>query len=178
MNNTELTIYIERDDGLETVDINYSKSLIDLYDLVAPGTGLYEKELFFEEELVPRDASLIRETLFYDRCKLLCKDKYNVVKYINEQIEIVKRDGLALAYVKYQTPEICLAAVRRNGLALIYMNRQTPEICLAAARQNGLALMYANNQTPEICLAAVKQNKNALTYSNYQTPEICLAARR
>lgn len=94
----------------------------------------------------------------------------------NYEIEAVKEDGIALEYVKEQTPELCLIAVKQNGYALMSVKEQTPELCLAAVRQNGYALEYVKEQTPEICLAAVKQNGLALKYARFQTPEICLAA--
>ena len=77
-----------------------------------------------------------------------------------------KEDGLALQFVKEQTPELCLAAVKQNGYALRIVREQTPEICLAAVKQNGYALRIVREQTPEICLAAVKQNGDALQYVN------------
>ena len=40
-------------------------------------------------------------------------------------LEMVKRDGWNLKYVKRQTPEICAAAVEQNGLALKYVKEQT-----------------------------------------------------
>lgn len=39
-----------------------------------------------------------------------------------ECLEAVKQDGLALEYVKEQTPEICLESVKQNGLALEYVD--------------------------------------------------------
>lgn len=53
-----------------------------------------------------------------------------------EDLRRVKRDGLALQFVKEQTPEICLAAVEDIGLALDFVKEQTPEICLAAVQQS------------------------------------------
>ena len=32
-----------------------------------------------------------------------------------KDLEMVKQDGLALACVKKQTPELCMAAVQQNG---------------------------------------------------------------
>ena len=61
-----------------------------------------------------------------------------------EAIEAVKQNGLALRYVKEQTPDICLAAVKQNGLALRFVKEQTPDICLEAVKQNGLALRFVD----------------------------------
>ena len=57
-------------------------------------------------------------------------------------LEMVKRNGMALRFVKEQTPEICLAAVQQDGLALKYVKEQTPEICSAAVKQNSKAHKY------------------------------------
>jgi hypothetical protein len=95
---------------------------------------------------------------------------------IGDPLEKVKKNGLALDYVKEQTPEICIAAVEQNGNAIQFVKEQTPEICIAAVSQNGLALRFVKEQTPELCLAAVEQNGLALRYVKEKTPEICLAA--
>ena len=81
-------------------------------------------------------------------------------------LEAVKQDGLALRYVKEQTPEICLEAVKQNGYALQYVKEQTEEICLEAIKRYVYALRYVKDQTPEICLEAVKNNGWALQYVN------------
>ena len=49
-------------------------------------------------------------------------------------LEMVKKDGMQLKFVKNPTPEIRLAAVKQNGCALKYVKDQTPEICLAAVQ--------------------------------------------
>ena len=46
--------------------------------------------------------------------------------------------------------EYCLGAVKQYGLALEYVKEQTPEICLEAVKQYGLALKWVKNQTPLI----------------------------
>ena len=51
-------------------------------------------------------------------------------------LEMVKRDGWNLKYVKHQTPKICAAAVEQNGLALKYVKEQTPELCLTAVKED------------------------------------------
>ena len=53
------------------------------------------------------------------------------VEYLTElaDLEMVKKDGMRLEFVKNPTPEIRLAAVKQNGCALQYVKDQTPEIC-------------------------------------------------
>ena len=95
---------------------------------------------------------------------------------MNATLKTVTNYGLALEYIKNQTPEICLVAVKENGWALKFVNQQTPDICLAAVKENGWALKFVNQQTLEVCLAAVAQNGHALEYVNQQTPDVCLTA--
>jgi len=88
----------------------------------------------------------------------------------------VQHDGMALKYVKAQTPALCLAAVRQDGLALRFVTEQTHALCMVAVQQDGSALMYVDAQTPELCMVAVQQNGLALEYVKEQTPELCMAA--
>ena len=104
------------------------------------------------------------------------KEDEGLENQINRDIDEIKRDGMALAYVKEQTPEICMAAVKQNGMALEYVEEQTPEICMAAVKQDGRALLHVKEQTPEMCLEAVKQDGWLLLYVKEQTWEICLEA--
>lgn len=41
----------------------------------------------------------------------------------SEALEAVKRNGLALPYVKDQTEAVCLEAVKQNGHALQYVKK-------------------------------------------------------
>lgn len=57
-----------------------------------------------------------------------------------------------------------LKAVKENGLALAYVRNQTEEICLEAVKKDSYALFHVHNQTEEICLEAVKKDRRALEY--------------
>lgn len=91
-------------------------------------------------------------------------------------VEFVRKDGLFLARIQDQTPELCLEAVKENGLALKFVKYQTEEICLAAIKQYSGALEYVKEQTPEICLEALKQNGMLLGIIKEQTPAMCMEA--
>ena len=54
-----------------------------------------------------------------------------------------------------------MAAVQQNGLALFYVKEQTPELCMAAVQRNAYALLYVKEQTPELCAEAVKNDPDA-----------------
>ena len=43
-------------------------------------------------------------------------------------LEVVKKDGCALQFVKEQTPKVCLEAVKQKSSALQYVKNQTPEL--------------------------------------------------
>lgn len=83
---------------------------------------------------------------------------------ISSDLEKVQQDGLALQFVKKQTPEICMAAVQKNGCALQYVKKQTQKLCMAAVQQTCWALKYVEKQTPKICMTAVQQDGAALKY--------------
>jgi hypothetical protein len=85
--------------------------------------------------------------------------------YFNKWIKKVSKNPYALEYCKFQTEEICLAAVKQNGWALQYVKKQTPEMCSVAVKQNGWALYYVVEQTFEIVLEAYQRNKNSLQFA-------------
>tara|TARA_R110002153_G_scaffold273997_3_gene446428 strand:- start:51486 stop:52040 length:555 start_codon:yes stop_codon:yes gene_type:complete len=97
-------------------------------------------------------------------------------KQLKKDLAMVKRNGMDLEFVKYQTPQICLAAVMQNGSALKFVQNQTKKICMVAVTQNGRALKYVKDQTEKICMVAVTQNGLALEYVKYKTRKLCNAA--
>jgi hypothetical protein len=82
--------------------------------------------------------------------------------------------------IKYQTLEICKAAIQINPRALEFVHDQTEEICIFAVEREGsvLKLVRPGQQTRAICLAAIRNNWHALKYvdENLQTDDICIAA--
>ena len=182
--------------GLKHYDFTYKVGLNELQEPFNPDPSCGPGGLYFSEEKDILDWLNLYEDTEWIAPVELCKDskvvtmkgKLKTNKFslgplqtiedylVGKELSAVRQNGRLLAYVKEQTPEICLAAVRQNGYLLSEVNEQTPEICLAAVRQNGLALAYVNEQTPEICLEAVRQDGFALRYVKEQTPEICLAA--
>ena len=114
-------------------------------------------------------------------------------------MEASQRDGMILAYIQNQTPDLCLAAVNQNGGALYYVKNQTNKIAEVAVRADpsifpyvkdktdaitkiaikadGLNIAYVENRTAELALMAVKQNGMALKYIMInKTREVCLEA--
>jgi len=98
-------------------------------------------------------------------------------------LEKVRKDGLALQYVKNQTLEICLTAINQNGWALEYVKDQTKEICLAAVRKRGYVkrgyvLQYVKDQTEEICLAAVENDCYSICFVQEPFKKACFSLIR
>lgn len=65
---------------------------------------------------------------------------------LDEQLTMVKRNGMVLGLVREQRPELCLAVVQENGLALQFQWVQTHDVCLAAVQEQGDALAYVKEQ--------------------------------
>jgi hypothetical protein len=55
-------------------------------------------------------------------------------------LEMVKKNGFNLQYIKNQTLELCKIAVEQDGLSLMYIQNQTLELCKIAVKENGLAI--------------------------------------
>lgn len=91
-------------------------------------------------------------------------------------MKAVTRNGLALKYVKNQTPELCMIAVQQNGNALEYVNDQTYDLCLAAINQKPSAIIFVIHQTYELCLLAVQQDGDAIVCIKNVTDELCKVA--
>jgi len=128
---------------------------------------------------IPKNAKVYVEHEKFKCDKMILEKIVLLEEFLNDgerALNFVKQNGLALEFVKNQTPEICLAAVKQNGLALEFVKNQTRDICLAAVNQEPYALQFIKNQTPEICLAAVNQYGHCLQLVRNRTHEICLAA--
>ena len=75
-----------------------------------------------------------------------------------KDLEMVKKDGYDLRYVKNQTEQVCLAAVKQNGWALQYVKNQTESICLEATK---------NTTGRIICLIDNNRIFYSITYEKY-----------
>ena len=60
-------------------------------------------------------------------------------------LQKVQQSGHALARVKVQTPEICLAAVQQNGYVLEFVKVQTPELRMLLALVCGVVIQEAEH---------------------------------
>jgi hypothetical protein len=113
-----------------------------------------------------------------DFCKLIIKENGLALKFIKSQTPelcklAIEKNANALQYVHIQTPELCNLAVSIDGDTLQYVHIQTPELCKLAIMSYGLALKYVKNQTDELCELAVQINGLSLEHVKIQTPKIC-----
>ena len=67
-----------------------------------------------------------------------------IVNINNRELELmmIRNNPSSIKEIE-QTEELCLAAVKRDGLALKYVKKQTPKICQAAYQENPESLQYA-----------------------------------
>jgi hypothetical protein len=89
------------------------------------------------------------------------KDLKNAQRTLKEQYN---DEYSCLETIKFQTTEICLAAVKIDGWHLEFVVKQTPKIVLAAVKQNGRALQYVIKQTRDICITALRQEEDSFRY--------------
>ena len=127
---------------------------------------------------IPNDARVYIEKYKFKADRLIIKE---IIDIDNDfWVDILSKDGTALAYVEKQTEHMCIVAVQQNGKALCFVKSQflTGEIFELAVQQNGLVLEQINKQTYNLCKLAVQQNGLALKYvqDRYQTEELCFLA--
>ena len=124
---------------------------------------------------VPDNAQVL-----FERNKKFKTDKLIILDEIHPTeamyLEVVKRDGSYLRYIRKQTEAMCLAAAKSGVNCLRYMQFQTEEICLITIRRYKLALRDVKKQNKTICMAAVQNYGLAIQYVNKLTPELEEAA--
>ena len=126
---------------------------------------------------IPDDARIHIDEYNFHADRVIIKEIINFIDLGDDfWINIVKKNGLMIKYIKDQTEEICKLAVQEDANALPYVKKQTEEICKLAVQRNGEALKYVKEQTEEICILAVKKDANILPYVKEQTEEICKVA--
>ena len=85
-------------------------------------------------------------------------------------MEASQRDGMILAYIQNQTPDLCLAAVNQNGGALYYVKNQTNKIAEVAVRSDPSIFPYVKDKTDTITKMAIKADGLNIAYVDEQTP--------
>ena len=100
------------------------------------------------------------------------KDKWDDHDYC---LEMVKKDGLNIVYVKNQTEDICLEAFNSNERAYVFIVNKWPKVYCAMVKKwiGYFILVPPEFQTPEICIEAIKNgldNRNLITIP--WTPEM------
>ena len=135
---------------------------------------------------------------------MIQKERIVTGMYENLLSIAVRKDGLALRFIKTQTPELCLEAIKQNPKAILYADKEMCEQInshcykqLLEAAKSGKAsrekekkarkrkisketnlinLCDIEKQTDSLCLKAVKQDGLQLQYVHRQTRKICREA--
>jgi len=129
--------------------------------------------------------SLFTELLDEPYSKWFTYDEiYNTISTLLETkspetiLEILKKDGRVLQFIKNQTREMCIVACQYDGWALEFVNEQTEEICIIACESDSYMLNFVDNLTDEIRLAACRHDGKTLSVIKNQTEEMCIVACR
>lgn len=95
-------------------------------------------------------------------------------------ISMLRKNGLILQFIKYQTDEMCRIAVKQHSGALQYVKKQTNELCRLAIQKDGDALRFVRKQTQELCDLAVKNDLRGYVVEfvkkPFKTEELCKRA--
>lgn len=62
-----------------------------------------------------------------------------------EQLRVVKENGMLLEGIRYQTVGLCEAAVIQNGMSLQFVKKQTKFICKLAIEQNNESIKFVKD---------------------------------
>jgi len=114
---------------------------------------IYDKELY---KLQTLNNDVLDENVFKHISKSkLINDFYNNQ---NNVLDVIKKNGRMIFFVKEQTDELCYIAVLNNGFNIKYVKKQTYELCKIAVEDVNLAFQYVdkNLQTIELCIIAIK----------------------
>lgn len=74
--------------------------------------------------------------------------------------------------------ETYLEIIRKNGLMIQYVKEQTEELCIEAIKQNWLAISHIKNLTEKICIEAIRQEPTAIEKipNIYRSKTVCREA--
>ena len=118
-----------------------------------------------------------------DFCVANCPD---FVRYIDtnilmtiQSVNIVKRNGLLLEFIKTQTSLICEEAVKQNAEAIKFVKELNNDIISHALIKDGRVLRYIPQyQVPPFCLLAVTSHPDAILYvpKRFMTPDVKIQA--
>lgn len=123
--------------------------------------------------------AVLSTPLAFESIKYACG--FNDIQVNQMVIEMIRKDGMNIQYMRSIHLTDQMEAVKNNGLALAYVepNRQTREIIFAALKQNGLALKHIrrSQRTNEMISIAIKQNREAIECIDPKDRTICMKIR-
>ena len=101
----------------------------------------------------------------------LYNDNIEKYRYLNldkaterVQIEAVKRNGLAIQYIKNPSELVQIEAVKQNGRAILYIENPSELVQIEAVKQDGWAIQDINNPSELVQIEAVKRNGLAIEF--------------
>jgi len=177
---------------LYKLGINEDKIQFDPHEICGPG-GLYfcnfedvvrwltiddDNEYIAEIKLL-EDSKVVEQSYKFKTNKFVVQNLVLITDFLeknNLEEKAVANSGLALKYVKNQTPELCLMATSQYSSVVKDIVNPTPELLLDIVKRQPYSIYYIKNQTPELCLTAVKEKPRTLPYIRDLSVEICEAA--
>jgi hypothetical protein len=93
-------------------------------------------------------------------------------------VEAIKRNPIALIFVKKQKKELCDLAVRRYPPLISIVKKQTHTQAEIAIKYDTALTKWIRVMDIDLWLLAVKKNPKCLQYAYAQTPEMCFHALR
>lgn len=213
-------LLIFKDVSESSQEFNDSETIVDIYERCAYVDDVLLYDLFYnsQELLSFGMETRICETEFRDhdvisKVSRLSVEDLMVHEKNKREIEevspragitdpvlafnLVRKNGLILMYVRYQTERLCIEAVRNCLDARIYVQDLTENIIIEivkhkpeliqeyncthrihveALKKSGLAIRYIEKQTNGLCKLAVAQNPCAIGFIRCKTRELCESA--
>lgn len=93
-------------------------------------------------------------------------------------LEIIRKNGLMIQYVKEQTEELCIEAIRQNWLSISYIKNLTENMCIEAVRQDPLAIEKIPNiyRSQLVCREAIVQKPELFSILTAPNKDLCYLA--
>lgn len=102
--------------------------------------------------------------------------EYAFTRIVYRQVKCVRSTEYIESELIKQDQLVCLTAINKNGLAIEFVKKQTPELCMAAVMQTGMALKVIRQPNDIIEMLAVMRDGWAIQFVRVQTEELCMAA--
>jgi hypothetical protein len=115
------------------------------------------EEFIYDNTLYPAEKSQIESDVFK---MIINGDIYSK----DSQMNVVKRDGRNIRYIKNPSEESQLEAVRQNANNIKFIKNPTEEVLLTMVRRNGHNIHLIEDPSPAVQLAAAINDLNSIRY--------------